>query len=208
MLRVALEAAETASYEANESDLTTKQIGMLNEQWVHSYVGHAISDHLLASYKIKEEDRRPFVTYETSAGWLNDICHDISPGPYANGLKPGNRFDLAVWSKGDRLAGLIEIKHQPIMQKYASVHDCEKLMAGLRKWGDMRWGMFLYSVRASKDCDGAELDAHLSKKADKVDDHIEDCIQDGLRVSFAPRWLKQRSAEKMLWCGAVIQREG
>jgi hypothetical protein len=78
------------------------------------------------------------------------------------------RFDIVVWSKGGSVAGLIEIKDQPVMQNYTQIADPKKICDALRRWPDVRWGLFLFSVRSSGASRGEAIALELRRKCEAV----------------------------------------
>ena len=204
ILKVALAAAEKATFDSDEGATSVKQLGLLNEQWAQSYVGHAISRHLQQAYEI--EDSWPLVTYETSAAWIDYFVPERSPGPYATGLGDKSRFDLTVWHKNRTIEGLVEIKDQPVMEQYSKSRDPGKLVAALRRWPTIKWGIFLYSVRATDHYDDDKMNQHLSAKIDRVDSAVQ-VIDKRFKVAFDRLNPQARSTKCVMWSGAIIRRQ-
>lgn len=204
ILKVALQAAEGATIYADDGHTSVKEIGLLNEQWVHSFIGDAISRHLRDNYAQQKD--QPYVTYESIAGWLDDYFSKRSRGPYANGLTDRTRFDLAVWRKAKGLSGLIEIKDEPVMAHYSRSRDTEKLIGALRRWPELRWGIFIFSVRATSNYpDDKKLLDHMSRKREKVFDVIRDVASDySLRIMTGK--CDPKTCRLVQWSGAIIRR--
>lgn len=150
-----------ASREAGEDCVGAHEMGALNEQWVHSYVGFGINRYLASSYK--GDFDRPFVTYELSVNWLDYFLDRRRPGPLPTGLSEKSRFDICVWSKGFKPVGLVEIKDEPIMQEYSRGRDPEKISSALRKFPSLKWGIFLFSVRVSDERRHDQI-SHIDEK--------------------------------------------
>ena len=71
ILTAALRAASRSSIETGEHDLTSREIGLLNEQWVQSYVRIGINDCLRKSYA--EAAGKSFVSFEMTVSWLGGV---------------------------------------------------------------------------------------------------------------------------------------
>lgn len=167
ILTVALAAGSRSSIEAWDHNLTSDEIGLLNEQWAQSYIGIEINDCLRKSYANAAD--KSFVSFETSVSWLEGFLGEKrGPGRIPGSLRDRQRFDVTVWSKGGRVAGLVEIKDQPIMQEYSRTADPGKICRALKRWPSIRWGMFLFSVRSSGSNRFKSLRDELDVKRDKV----------------------------------------
>jgi len=204
ILRIALDAAVQATLDSGEDRTSVKDLGLLNEQWVQSYVGDAISRHLQAVYG--PEKTQPFVTYETNAAWIDYFAAERSSGPYAKGLGDKSRFDLTVWGRNRTIEGLIEIKDQPVMETYSRARDPKKIMAALRKWPNLKWGLFLFSVRATDHYDDEKMDLHLNNKISKVEGAVSD-LDKRFKFTFERQDMKARSTKCVVWCGVIVRRK-
>lgn len=202
IVKIALDAADQATIDSDEHDLSVRELGLLNEQWIHSYVGDAISRHLQAAHG--GDHRRPFVTYETSVSWLEYfIDQKRTCGRIRGKLSDRRRFDVTVWSRDRRATGLIEIKYQPIMSTYSRTTDPVKLLGALRRWDSLRWGMFLYCTRNNSGRDGEELVKHLKVSSKRTFHAIEKALSGRARLSYRASDVVERQA---LWAAVLIQR--
>lgn len=200
--KIALDAANQATIDSDEHNLSVCELGQLNEQWIHSYVGYAISRHLQVEYG--GDDRLPFVTYETSVSWLEYFFDQKrSSGPIRGRLSDRRRFDITVWSRDRKAMGLIEIKYQPIMSTYSRTTDPEKLLGALRRWDSLRWGMFLYCTRNNSGRDGEELLKHLKESSKRTFHVIEKALSGRARLSYRASDVDEAQA---LWAAVLIRR--
>lgn len=205
ILEVAIEAADFATVDAEEDRLNARQIGLLNEQWIQSYVGDAISRHL--RYLNGEEHCRPFVTYETSVAWLEHFFGEKrGPGRIAGKLSERQRFDITVWSANRVPVGLVEIKNEPIMSSYSRTADSQKLVGALRRWGTLRWGIFLFCARNNTKKAGAVMKRHLHLMAQKTFEAIQDAVDGKARTSLTMSKSLHDDKCKMMWAGVIIRR--
>lgn len=203
-MKIALDAADQATIDSDEHDLSARELGLLNEQWIHSYVGDAISRHLQAAYD--GAHCRPFVTYETSVSWLEYfIDQERTRGRIPGKLSDRRRFDLTVWSRDRQAMGLIEIKYQPIMSTYSRTSDPEKLLGALRRWDSLRWGMFLYCTRNNSGRDGEKLLKHLKESSKRTFNLIEEALSGRARLSYKVSDVIERQA---LWAAVLVRRPG
>ncbi len=201
---MALAAAEASTVYADDGHTSVKDIGLLNEQWSQSFVGDAISRHLRESYAYAKP--QPYVTYETNAGWLDYYFPKRSPGPYANRLTDRSRFDIAVWKKTNGISGLIEIKDEPVMGSYSKSRDTEKLIGALRRWQDLRWGIFLFSIRATSNYeDDRKLAEHIEKKRISVESAVSK-VDRNFTCEFVHRNSDSKESRLVHWSGAIIRR--
>jgi hypothetical protein len=204
ILSVALEAAEASTIYADDGHTPVKDVGILNEQWAQSFVGDAISRHLRDSYA--HQKMQPYVTYETKVSWLEHYFPKSSNGPYANGLTHRSRFDIAVWRKSNGVAGLIEIKDEPVMGAYSKSRDTEKLIGALRRWPDLRWGIFIFSTRATANYeDDCKLSSNIENKRGSVEAVVRK-VASKFNVAFVHRDSDIKSSRLVHWSGAIIRR--
>jgi hypothetical protein len=204
ILAVALTAAEASTVYADDGHTSVKEIGILNEQWAQSFVGDAISRQLRERYAHAKP--QPYVTYETKASWLDYYFPNRSRGPYAKRLTDRSRFDLAVWKKTNGISGLIEIKDEPVMGSYSKSRDTEKLIGALRRWPDLRWGIFLFSTRATSNYeDDRKLAEHIEKKRDSVESVVSK-VDSNFTCEFVHRNSNSKKCRLVHWSGAIIRR--
>jgi hypothetical protein len=205
LLRVALGAARQASRDSDEHNLSVHEIGYLNEQWVQSYIGDAISRHLFSSYKTKAS--RPFVTYETCVSWLEYFFDQKrSRGRVPGKLTDRSRFDLTVWSKSGKSVGLIEVKDEPIMVAYSKTSDPSKLVGALKRWESLRWGIFLYSTRNATKKTGTDRKNHLRDKSQAVFDVIKTKFGKSVSLNYVVSDILREDDAQVLWAGVVFER--
>ncbi|HEX8624888.1 MAG TPA: hypothetical protein VF782_07395 [Allosphingosinicella sp.] len=202
ILNAALEAACRSSWEAGMHTLSCRDQFLLNEQWSQSYVGLAFNDVLRRCYGNKEA---AYVTFETCVSWLEDFAgQERGPGRPPGRLRKGQRFDIVVWSKGWKVAGLVEIKDQPVVESYAHTADPTKLCGALRRWPSIRWGMFLFSVRSSGGRKYPSIQAELEAKSGKVFTAIEKALPRMVRAKRTR--LVEGRGSRLLWCGAIFRK--
>lgn len=174
----------------------------LNEQWSQSYVGLGLNDELRRRYGNGEA---AYVSFETCVSWLEDFAgHKRGPGCPPGRLRKGQRFDIVVWSKGWKVAGLIEIKDQPVMQSYSQTSDPKKLCGALRRWPSIRWAMFLFSVRSSGTRKYQNVVTELEAKSRKVFAGIEEVVPGWM--TMAKTLVVDGRGSKLLWGGAIFRR--
>lgn len=197
----ALRAANEATKDAGRHTASSRCEELLNEQWVQSYVGIAINDLLRDRY-VSEET---FVSFETSVSWLEDfISRPRGAGCIPGKLRDRQRFDITVWSKGGSVAGLIEIKDQPILSARALSSDPKKICDALRRWPSLRWGMFLFSVRSSESnrysSRRAEVEAKSNKYLGQVEAH-SGCVKDYTKLDNS---LLAKRGGALGWCAVMF----
>ena len=202
LLKWAVEAACEASQDSGSHTQSVQEPYLLNEQWVHSYVGIAINDHLRRVYKKPKEY---FVTFETCVSWIEDFFgEERGRGRKRGRLRDRQRFDVVVWSEGGQISGLIEIKDQPIMQKYSQISDPVKLIGALRRWPKLKWAIFLFSVRTTKVMGTAGVASALAGKSKFVFDAIEGVVPEWTTSTY-PRRVSGKGSQVM-WCGVLFER--
>lgn len=206
ILEKALAAAHQSTISADEDKLSAHEIELLNEQWVQSYVGDAISRHLRHIHG--EDHGRPFVTYETSVAWLEHFFgQPRRPGRIAGKLSDRQRFDITVWPADRAPIGLIEIKNEPIMSAYSRTADSEKLVGALRRWKSLRWGMFLFCARNNTSKEGGAKKEHLHAMIDKTFQAVQEAVHRSARTSLKISEVVQDDECQMMWAGIIIRRK-
>ena len=206
ILDIALDAADRATVNSEEHDLTVKEMGLLNEQWTQSYVGDAISRELRRIFG--GDGDRPFVTYETSVSWLDHFFKKHrGPGRIPGGLSERQRFDITVWPMKRPPLGLIEIKNEPIMSAYSRRSDAKKLHGALRRWTSLRWGIFLFCTRNNTSKKGDAVCEHLEKLAEDTFSAIREVIGKSAHISTETSKMVRQEGRQMMWAGVIITRK-
>ena len=172
---------------------------LLNEHWCQSYVGIAINERLREQYGYHDD---AFVTFETSVAWIEKYT-----AARRRGRKPGNltdrqRFEILVWSKGGVPAGIVEVKDDPVMQAYFCQADPKKLEAALKRWAEIRWGIFLFSVRPRLSVTNPKCRLRLAEKRDKVFHHAAMAVQ----CNTLEKASREVPDEPLMWCGMGFGR--
>jgi hypothetical protein len=206
IVEVALQATDFATIDAEDDRLSAREVGLLNEQWIQSYVGDAISRYLRHMHG--EEHAKPFVTYETTVAWLEHFFGETrGPGRIAGKLSDRQRFDITVWPANRAPVGLIEIKNEPIMSAYSRTADSQKLAGALRRWGTLRWGIFLFCVRNNTSKEGAVMKEHLHLMVQKTFDAIQGAVNGIARTSLKVSNKLHDDERQIMWAGAIIRRD-
>jgi hypothetical protein len=142
--------------------LPRKEVGTLNEQWVQSFVGVRLNDHLRESLSKRDKSNRSgvFVTSETTGAWIAGFLeYEQAKGrPYYIGDR--QRFDLCLWSD-KRPIGLLEIKHEPNPSKWGRESDLQKLRNAVMRWGQLE-ALLIFSHRYMK-VDRARVKGHAEE---------------------------------------------
>lgn len=202
LLIVALEAACEATTDAGTHATSTREMDMLNEQWAQSYVGVALNDALRERY---DKAKGSYLSFETSVAWLDGYLPDHDkPGPRPGSLTPRQRFDIVVWSKGGKVAGLVELKDTPVLSRYAATADPAKLCGALRRWSALRWGIFLFSLRTSSAGTASEVGKRLSKRRDQALEKIRQQSGGYLRAHRSRQVPGRGSC--VLWVAVLFRR--
>jgi len=204
LAEIIVKAAREASIDCDQHNLSAKQVGQLNEQWIQSYVGDAISRHLRDFYK--SDGQRPYVTYETTAGWIR-YFFDQKNAPVRRHVKltEKSRFDLTVWSKSGKIVGLIEIKNEPLMSGYSKSRDPDKIISALHEWDYLNWGIFLFCSRNNTQKTGEKLNDHLYAMVDKTFSHVERHFGRHADLNLVTSELFEGDDAQCLWAAVIMK---
>lgn len=201
ILHAALDAAIASCHDAGTHEYSTADKFQLNEQWCQSYIGFAINDCLRKEF----DDDGGFVTFETSVGWLKNFANSAPVGGRPRGaFSDRGRYDLVAWDNKGRPSGVIEIKDVSNLASSAVEKDCLKIQAAIDKLDTVRWGLFLFSVRASAGRSVDRISEQLDSKSKKITDAIYRRFPNHA-VRHEQSSSEQLDQCRMAWTGVLFQ---
>ncbi len=203
-VKLILEAAERATIDAEEGNYhKNASWGIPNEQWTQSYVADALS--VAVRKKFPEYGSAAVTTLETNVSWLQYFAHGISSGKMRHSVTDRSRYDIAVWDYGKNRTfyGLIELKNDPNMSGWSYWRDIEKIESALMKWRNVKWGIFIFSIRSVKSKD---IDEYFKKMILKNREKISLANECEFRHSLKYRLSTHEGCKSVLWCCVKITK--